>query len=400
MKSRSNIMLWNIGIILFNIICFSDKFIGLDINSEDETIRGIIQTIIFFSVVILIYINKKIVYNIIHSTTNNVRGTNHIQEPKNNQNGRKTIDIKDRSNNKKYMEKSRQSNIKNRKVNITQEVDTNNKGIDTYTEIDTQYKKDNVYIKGDTKGKENNISKEGIIKDKEVDGFQESITVNQEESIYNKKIDSYRKNNTGNKRTNSCKEDTNLYKTYSETNVSSIINKLILEKDKKNYIKRLKGNKNKTTFSQNINYTLAQIDRMCKKVEVMDEIISMRFHKGDISYNKLHNSIKDIENIFYFNIIQIIHKLEAFDEKQYLYERSDRIKHYDTLKEQKNKICESYKQAVEQSISDNEEILIKLDELVLEFSGLLVRENTSKYKEIPVAIQKVDELIQISKYYK
>ena len=147
-----------------------------------------------------------------------------------------------------------------------------------------------------------------------------------------------------------------------------------------------------------IKCTLRQINRISKKIGILQEIITIRFNKGDISYNNLMDSIEEIESIFYFNIIQIVHKLEAYDEEEYLdfKEEISAIK----LQQNKEKIYSRYKQDIEQSILANEEILMKLDELIIEFSDLVNSKKTSDGNGVPIVTKKVDQLIQIAKYYK
>ena len=267
MEKYNKIILWNILIVGLNILCFSNKFIGMDINCRDEIIRGISQSIVFFSIVIAVYINKDLA----------IKGISYIK----NMNSTSPI---------KYPKKQNLKDIK-------------------------------------------------------------------------------------------------------KVSINSVDNK-----DKKICIKKLKNNKSKNIFKMIIKCTLRQINRISKKIGILQEIITIRFNKGDISYNNLMDSIEEIESIFYFNIIQIVHKLEAYDEEEYLdfKEEISAIK----LQQNKEKIYSRYKQDIEQSILANEEILMKLDELIIEFSDLVNSKKTSDGNGVPIVTKKVDQLIQIAKYYK
>ena len=257
MKDNTKVILLDIIIISIGVILFSNKFMGIDINSEDATIKGISETIIFFSIVVLIYINGVFIYE--HNFKN--------------------------------------KHISNEPVNRT--------------------------------------------------------------------------------------------------------NESISKKETKIYIRKLKANRNNNLCKENIKYIIGQINRMSKKVEKLKEIIDVRFHKGDITYIKINDNIKEIDSIFYFNIAQIIHKLEAFDEDEFLKGLNNDVDRINKrLEDKRNKIYQSYKSDIEKGILDNEEILIKLDELIIEFSRLITEETTSGKRGVSRAIQKVNELIEIGKYYK
>ncbi len=255
MKKNTKIMLCNIIIIFTNALLFFNSFMEIDINSKDKVTRGIAQTVIFFSVALLIYINGIFIYEFMYNRISKL--------------------------------KVKSSLVK-------------------WVKVDKQDKKN----KNDNKEAQ------------------------------------------------------------------------ILDRRKSVYIKRLRHTKNKKLFKENVKYIIGQTSRIDKKLKVLNEIINTRFRKGDITYNRLYGDIKEIDNIFYFNIMQIVHKLEACDENE------------------KNKVYLLYKQAIEQGISDNEEILIKLDELIIEFSRLVRKENMDGEEGVPKAVQKIDELIQISRCYK
>ncbi len=278
-------------VILVNVMFFSNKFMGMDIGSKDLVAKGIIQTIIFFSIVLLIYINGKFIYEI---TLRYIL----------------SLHIKDKFKEVFIINKPYKAN-KQCKINKTNKQCKINKTNKKY---------------GQNKRNQSDESKKQII-----------------------------------------------------------------------YIKRLKHIKNRKLFGKDIKYIRGQVSRMLKKVKVLNEIITSRFQQGDITYNRLSDNIKEIEGIFYFNIIQIVHKLEAFDEKEFLHTDNNIDQ---KLEKQRSRVYLAYKDGIEQGILDNDQILIKLDELIIEFSRLVSKDNNLTNKGVSRAMNKIDELIQISRYYK
>ncbi|HET8687873.1 MAG TPA: hypothetical protein VFM18_14620, partial [Methanosarcina sp.] len=93
-------------------------------------------------------------------------------------------------------------------------------------------------------------------------------------------------------------------------------------------------------------------------------------------------------------------KLDAFDEKEYnfvrkKYEEGDFSQE---LMKEKSKVFNEYINFVKSATEDNEQILLKLDKLLLEISGLKSIES-GQLEQMPGMIE-IDNLIKQAKYYK
>ncbi|MBC7960888.1 MAG: hypothetical protein H7X94_13595, partial [Vallitaleaceae bacterium] len=107
-----------------------------------------------------------------------------------------------------------------------------------------------------------------------------------------------------------------------------------------------------------------------------------------------------LENVFYTNIKSILNRLYAFDEEDYNRMRNiNEQKNFSTeFIQTKMGIYNEYIVFVKEAIEDNEQILLKLDKLLLEISKF----NSLEDGEIEnmSAMKEIDELIGKTKFYK
>ena len=170
-------------------------------------------------------------------------------------------------------------------------------------------------------------------------------------------------------------------------------------KKPEDYILALNQAYGKKTFDNDISTILEQIERLRKKKEKIRDILLQRFNIIDTDYEKFNGTILDIEYVFYDYIKSILNKINAFDQEDY-----ERISNNDGEKRfsaefisSKVKIYNEYISFVKNAIEDNEEIILKLDALLLEISKFdsLQAGEIDNMKEI----KEMDELIRKSKYY-
>jgi hypothetical protein len=145
---------------------------------------------------------------------------------------------------------------------------------------------------------------------------------------------------------------------------------------------------------------LDQIERLQKKNKTIRDILLENFSVSEMSYKKFDAVIAEVEKIFFMNIRSILNKLDAFDEKEYnfvrkKYEEGDFSQE---LMEEKSKVFNEYINFVKAATEDNEQILLKLDKLLLEISGLKSVES-GQLEQMPGMIE-IDNLIKQTKYYK
>ena len=143
-----------------------------------------------------------------------------------------------------------------------------------------------------------------------------------------------------------------------------------------------------------------QIERLQKKNKTIRDILLQIFSASEISYKKFDAVIAEVEKIFFMNIRSILNKLNAFDEEDYNFIR----KKYEAgaisqqFMEEKFKVYDEYITFVKAATEDNEQILLKLDKLLLEISDLNSVES-GQLEQMPGMIE-IDNLIKQAKYYK
>ena len=156
-------------------------------------------------------------------------------------------------------------------------------------------------------------------------------------------------------------------------------------KDANDYIEAFKDCPNQKYFSVKIKKNIRDVEKLMKKKEVLKVILSQYFTPGEMSYVRFENVIDGTMSVFLGNIQKIINRINIIDA--------------DTLKEgMDNQICQEYIRYIESKMRENEEILLKLDNLILEISKLDDVEGQN-LEELP-AIQEINDLISNTQYYK
>jgi len=166
------------------------------------------------------------------------------------------------------------------------------------------------------------------------------------------------------------------------------------------YIEALNDQRELKTFEKSIELLLDQIERLQKKNKTIREILLQIFSASEIAYNKFDAVIAEVEKIFFMNIRSVLNKLNAFDEDDYNFVRSrqEAGAFSEQFMEEKLKVYYEYIKFVNAATEDNEQILLKLDKLLLEISGLNSIE--SGELEQMAGMIEIDNLIKQAKYYK
>ncbi len=169
---------------------------------------------------------------------------------------------------------------------------------------------------------------------------------------------------------------------------------------KEDYVEALNEHRGLETFERNIDLLLDQIERLQKKNKTIRDILLQIFNASEISYQKFDAVIAEVENIFFKNIRRIINKLNSFDEDDYNFIKKQRNSgaFSEEIMEEKFNVYNEYIRFVKEATEDNEQILLKLDKLLLEISGLNCIE--SGELEQMAGMIEIDNLIKQAKYYK
>ncbi|MDF0591160.1 hypothetical protein [Candidatus Methanocrinis natronophilus] len=178
---------------------------------------------------------------------------------------------------------------------------------------------------------------------------------------------------------------------------SSPTRKIMTSED---YVERLEAHRRLKTFERNVDILLDQIDRLQNKNRIIRNILLQIFSASEMSYKKFDGVIAEVERIFFMNLRSILNKMNAFDEEDYNFvrERRESRDFSEEFMEEKIKVYNEYITFVKSATEDNEQILLKLDKLLLEISGLNSVE--SGQLEEMAGMREIDDLIKQAKNYR
>lgn len=187
------------------------------------------------------------------------------------------------------------------------------------------------------------------------------------------------------------------YKLFAEPERADPTHKITAAED---YIEELNDHRDLKTFEETIELLLDQIERLQKKNKIIRDILLQIFSASEMSYKKFDGVISEVEKIFFMNIRSIINKMNAFDEEDYLFIRKKRDSgdFSEQFMEKKIEVYNKYINFIKAAAEDNEEILLKLDKLLLELSGLNSVE--SGQLEMMPGMVEIDNLIKQTTNYK
>jgi hypothetical protein len=170
-------------------------------------------------------------------------------------------------------------------------------------------------------------------------------------------------------------------------------------KSHEDYVEALTRYRRVKTLEDDITLALEQLGRMKKKKETLLNVLNERFETTELSYKKFASVTQEVEKLFYLNVRSILNRLNVFDESEFEMVRSQKpTKFSPELLQEKTNVYNEYLSFVKNSLGTNEEILLKLDKLLLEISRLDSFE-PGDIENMP-CMQEIDSLIKQTKFYK
>ena len=178
---------------------------------------------------------------------------------------------------------------------------------------------------------------------------------------------------------------------------------LIRQEDIKNLddcvasISQVKG---KPVFAKSLETILGQIKRFQKKKTTIKDILLQKFSDTEMSYASFQGTIMELEEVMRLNIKSILNRISAFDDEDYdlIIKQNAFPGNRPQSMQSKLEIYNEYIEFVDHGLEDNEQIILRLDKLLLEISKF----NSIEVGEIGNmnAIREIDELIKNAKWYK
>lgn len=170
-------------------------------------------------------------------------------------------------------------------------------------------------------------------------------------------------------------------------------------KTHEDYVEALTHYRRVKVLEDDITLALEQMDRMTKKKATLFNVLNERFDTTELSYKKFASVTEEVEKLFYLNVRSILNRLHVFDESEFERVRSKKPTPFSReLVQEKTNVYNEYLSFVTSSLGTNEEILLKLDKLLLEISRLDSFE-PGDIENMP-CMQEIDSLIKQTKLYK
>jgi hypothetical protein len=133
---------------------------------------------------------------------------------------------------------------------------------------------------------------------------------------------------------------------------------------------------------------------MKKKQQTITDILGQKFSPAEMSFVKFKEAASGTETIMRLGVRNILNRLNAFDEEEY--DKALRQDSSGKAAQQRKTLFEEYAFFINQTMENNDDILIKLDRLILELTKL---SDSADLNEID-ALQEIDKLINDAKWYK
>jgi len=150
-------------------------------------------------------------------------------------------------------------------------------------------------------------------------------------------------------------------------------------------------------FDANIRKNIEQIERFNRKSNTIKNVLLQKFSAHEMSFQKFHGVLQEVEQVICMNVRSILNKITAFDIAEYGALKRTGFQG-DELSEQKMAIYNDYIDFVNNATLINENILLKQDKMLLEISRYNSLED-GDVQRLP-AMMEMDELIQNAKLYK
>ena len=138
-----------------------------------------------------------------------------------------------------------------------------------------------------------------------------------------------------------------------------------------------------------------QLHRLLKSFQRAEELISDRFDKGSMSWEKYYSVVDTAKVTALQNIVSMANRMQMFDEKEY-----QRLVNYkddlipDDVQEQQLALYDKNLETIRNGIAVNEKLLLKMDTLSLELSDI-----KSEYKPGDAILEEIEKLTSEVKLY-
>lgn len=189
----------------------------------------------------------------------------------------------------------------------------------------------------------------------------------------------------------------------SEVPLISISNAKALEKPD-DYFGALESCRSKQVFKTYIDRAEAQIYRFDEKSQSLTTLLSQYFTPEELTFKHFNSVLGSVQELFFSNLKNIINRMIIFDEEDFNKVSAlllEAMPDYDERQRIHSKV-EVYNEHIEfidKTLDNNDDVIVKLDELILELSKLDSTQNCENLEDLPAVVE-INELIKNVKYYR
>jgi len=153
-------------------------------------------------------------------------------------------------------------------------------------------------------------------------------------------------------------------------------------------------------FRKELTIAAEQRERLAKKKSTLFNVLNQRFEETEISYGKFASAIEAVDGLFYMNLRGMLNRIRIYDESDLHANEAnaDPGRFSPELRQEKAIMRNEHIAYVRSALEANEEILHKLDRLLLEISRLDVLD--PEQIENMAGMREIDALIKQTKLYK
>ena len=141
---------------------------------------------------------------------------------------------------------------------------------------------------------------------------------------------------------------------------------------REDYLAELNRYRNVKVLREDVALALDQLERIDKKKHALLNVLTGRFDRTELSFGKFNTVIQEVEKLFYLNVRGCLTKLSVFDAAEYsqFAGKLSSGRFPAAVMQKKNALYNEYFTYVKGCLGANEEILLKLDQLLLEIARL------------------------------
>jgi len=150
-------------------------------------------------------------------------------------------------------------------------------------------------------------------------------------------------------------------------------------------------------FANDIRQNIDQAGRFRRKHNTIREILLQKFSAGEMSFQKFNGVLQEVEQVVYMNMRSILNKISAFDMADYQAMRRQGTPNSPQA-QAKMDIYNDYISFVKSATHANEDILLKMDKMLLEISRYNSLEG-GDVQNLPAVVE-MDQMIKNASLYR